>query len=111
MAKKNEVKKNIRVFNLDIPAGAVVGVLKDTGMSLASWNVYITGDTSELTRCYVVDSDDPNSPRFPFQGIWLTDGSEIYLLNADTSKSITLQVLFTPAIAADSAPTQETEQA
>jgi hypothetical protein len=110
MASRNsEVKKNIRVFNLEIGAGKVAGVIESTGMPLVAWNISVTGDNSELTRCYIVDSNDPSSPRFPFQGIWLTDGSEIYLLNADPSKSITLQVLFTPAISAESAPTQETE--
>jgi hypothetical protein len=102
---------NIRVFNFEIKPGGVAGVFATTNMPEGAWNVYITGDTAEITWCYIVDSDDPTSARFPFQGIWLTDGSEIYLLNANPKKSITMQVLFTPAISAESAPTQETESA
>jgi hypothetical protein len=109
MAKKKT--SSIRVFNFDIESGAVAGIFETTGMPYGPWNVYLSGDNSELTWCWIVDSDDPKSARFPFQGIWLTDGSEIYLLNANTKKSITVQVLFTPAISAESAPTQETESA
>lgn len=102
---------NIRVFNFDIKPGTVAGVFATTGMPEGAWNVYFAGDNDPLTRCYIVDSDDPDSARFPFQAIWITDGSEIYILNDSDRITMSLQVLFTPVISETSAPTQETESA
>jgi hypothetical protein len=103
--------KNIRVFNIEVASNGVVGMFTETQMPQGPCNVYITGGNEEVTRLYVVDSDDPNSARFPFQGIWITDGSEIYILNAHPKDSVTLQVLFTPVVLEQTAPTQETESA
>lgn len=102
---------NIRVFNIDIEPQSVVGILSKTGMSPSAWNVYFAGDNDEITWLKTADSEDPNSATFPFQGIWITDGSEIYVLNSHKKLSITLQILFTPVISEQSAPTQETESA
>lgn len=98
---------NIRVFNFDIQPDSVVGIFAKTQMPVGAWNVYITGDNDDITWCWIVDSDDPESAKFPFQGIWLTDGSEIYILNANHQNIMALQVLFTPVIPEQTAPTQE----
>jgi hypothetical protein len=103
--------KNIRVFNIDIAPNGVVGIFAESGMPEGPWNIYFAGDNDHMTRLYIVDSDDPTSARFPFMGIWITDGSEIYILNANPKDSTTLQVLFTPVISEQTAPTQETESA
>jgi hypothetical protein len=102
---------NIRVFNIDIQPNSVIGVFKESKMPSKCWNVYFAGDNDHMNRLYIVDSDDPASDRFPFQAIWITDGSEIYILNADSNKVMNLQILFTPVIPEQTAPTQETESA
>lgn len=103
--------RSIRVFNFDIAPGAVVGVFDKTQMTPGPWNVYFAGDNEPLTRCYIVDSADPESAKFPFQAIWITDGSEIYILNDSRDVTMCLQVLFTPVVTEMTAPTQETQSA
>lgn len=100
---------NIRVFNFDISPDSVVGILAETGMPKGAWSVYLTGSPNELSWCYIADSEDPSSARFPFRGIWLTDGSEIYVLNANHSNAVSLQVLFAPITQEQVAPTQDAQ--
>lgn len=102
---------NIRVFNIDIDTDSVVGIFDATKMTKGAWNIYFAGDNDHMGRLYIVDSSDPQSARFPFQAIWITDGSEIYILNADHNNKMALQILFTPVVQEQTAPTQETESA